>query len=148
MLHLGSIYLVVADINKSIEFYSKLLQMEVSCRNQDRFAQFIFEGHNISIYNPHFDEENPNKVVNIGDYDKEFDLTGVKSAPNNNKFVLNFWIEDLKKEYERIKSLNIASKITNIKYVNARAPYYYFQLKDPDDNIIEVTGVYNDGDLI
>lgn len=147
MLHLGSIYLVVADINKSIEFYSKLLQMEVSCRNQNRFAQFIFEGHNISLYNPHFDEENPNKVVNIGNYDKEFDLTYVTSAPNN-KFVLNFWIEDLKEEYERIISINISSKITNIKYVNAGTPYYYFQLKDPDNNIIEITGVYNEGAVI
>ncbi len=128
LLHLGSIYLVVADINKSIDFYSKLLDIEVSCRNQNRFAEFHFEGHNISMLNPHFDEENPDKIISIGKYDK---------------FVLNFWIEDLQKEYDRIISLNISTKITNIKYFYSRTPYYYFQLKDPDDNIIEITGGYN-----
>lgn len=143
MLHLGSIYLVVADINKSIDFYSNLLQMEVSCRNQNRFAEFIFEGHNISMYNPHFDGENPDKIISIGNYDKEFDLTGTTSAPNKNKFVLNFWIEDLQREYQRIISLNISTKITKIKYLCSKTPYYYFQLKDPDDNIIEITGKYN-----
>jgi len=143
MLHLGSIYLVVADINKSIDFYSKLLDIEVSCRNQNRFAEFHFEGHNISMLNPHFDEENPDKIISIGKYNKEFDFTGVTSAPNKNKFVLNFWIEDLQKEYDRIISLNISTKITNIKYFYSRTPYYYFQLKDPDDNIIEITGGYN-----
>jgi lactoylglutathione lyase len=33
-----------------------------------RFAQFIFEGHNISIMNGRFDTDHPDKVAHKGDY--------------------------------------------------------------------------------
>ncbi len=49
----------------------------------------------------------------------------------------------MKKERERIDELDISSKLTKIKYVNNVSPYYYFQLTDPDENIIEVTGQYS-----
>ena len=48
MLHLGSVYLVVKDFSKSIDFYEKLLSMGVSSKNMERVAQFKFEGRNIS----------------------------------------------------------------------------------------------------
>lgn len=53
---------------------------------------------------------------------------------------MNFWIEDLNEEYERISELNIG-KMTEIKQANST--YYYFQLRDPDNNVIEVTGEYH-----
>jgi len=39
--------------------------------------------------------------------------------------------------------------MSKIKYVCYVAPYYYFQLTDPDGNMIEVTGDYSpeDGEL-
>lgn len=37
-MHLGSIYLIVQDFNKSIQFYEKLLEMPVSAQNMQRFA--------------------------------------------------------------------------------------------------------------
>ena len=70
------------------------------------------------------------------------DLRGKALAPNTHKFVLNFWVEDLKREYERVNSLNISSDLSRIKYVNNVSPYYFFHLTDPDGNIIEVTGSY------
>ncbi len=69
-------------------------------------------------------------------------MKSIALAPNTHKFVLNFWDEDLRKEYERVKSLNISNHLTKIKYVCNVSPYYYFQLDDPDGNIIEVTGDY------
>ena len=48
-MHLGSIYLIVNNFEKSIAFYEKLLEMSVTSRNMDRFAQFIFEGTAILI---------------------------------------------------------------------------------------------------
>jgi lactoylglutathione lyase len=69
-------------------------------------------------------------------------LQSIALAPNTHKFVLNFWDEDLRSEYERVKSLNISDNLTKIKYVYNVSPYYYFQLTDPDDNVIEVTGAY------
>jgi lactoylglutathione lyase len=142
-MHFGSVYLIVNDFEKAIEFYEKLLEIPVTERNMDRFAQFIFEGKNISIMNGHFDILNTSKVIHKGDYDELFDdLHNIALAPNTHKFVLNFWDDDLRKEYSRVKSLNITDKLTRIKYVNNIMPYYYFQLTDPDGNVIEVTGTY------
>lgn len=146
-MHLGSIYLIVNDFEKSIAFYEKLLEMPVTSRNMSRFAQFIFEGHNISIMNGHFDTDHPDKVVHKGEYTDSVDgLKDIALAPNTHKFVLNFWDEDLQKEHERVKGLNISETLTNIKYVCNVSPYYYFQMTDPDGNVIEVTGAYTPKD--
>ncbi|WP_313134718.1 hypothetical protein [Anaerocolumna sp.] len=32
--------------------------------------------------------------------------------------------------------------MSKIKYVNNARPYYYFQLTDPDGNVIEISGQY------
>jgi lactoylglutathione lyase len=48
----------------------------------------------------------------------------------------------LKAEHERIKELGITKNLSKIQYVCNVSPYYYFNLTDPDDNIIEVTGNY------
>lgn len=117
-MHLGSVYLIVNDFQKSIDFYKKILQMPVSAQNMDRFAMFSFEGTCIALMNGHFDTDNPDKVVHKGEYSKFFDdMKSMAKAPNTHKFVLNFWDDDLQKEYERIKGLNITDNLTKIKYV-------------------------------
>lgn len=142
-MHLGSIYLIANHFEAAISFYEQLLEMSVTSRNMDRFAQFVFEGHNISIMNGHFDADHPDKVVHKGDFtDSMDDLKSIALAPNTHKFVLNFWDEDLRKEHERIQLLHLSDHLTKIKYVCNVSPYYYFQLTDPDGNIIEVTGAY------
>jgi lactoylglutathione lyase len=142
-MHLGSIYLIVKDFNKSINFYEKLLEMKVTARNMERFAQFEFEGHNISIMNGYFDNQNPELTIHKGQYTEKFDnLVAISEAKNTHKFVLNFWVEDLEKERERIINLKMSDLVTEIKYINNVMPYYYFQVADPDDNTIEITGKY------
>ena len=142
-MHLGSIYLIVNDFEKTLDFYEKLLEMPVTSKNMSRFAQFIFEGHNISIMNGHFDTDHPDKVAHKGEHSETMDnLLEIALAPNTRKFVLNFWDEDLRSEYERVKELNLSDNLTNVKYVCNVSPYYYFQLTDPDGNVIEVTGGY------
>lgn len=142
-MHLGSIYLIVNDFQKSVNFYEKLLQIPVTKQNMNRFAIFSFEGNCISLMNGHFDAENPDKMVYKGEYSELFDnMKKVALAPNTHKFVLNFWDENLQGEYERIKSIKITDNLTKIKYVCNVVPYYYFQFTDPDGNIIEVTGEY------
>lgn len=143
-MHLGSIYLIVRDFQKSIIFYEKLLQMPVTKKNMDRFAMFDFEGKCIALMNGYFDSENPDKVIHKGEYLEYFDdLETISTLPNSRKSVLNFWDEDLREEYNRVKELDITDNITKIKYVCNISPYYYFQLTDPDGNIIEVTGDYH-----
>lgn len=142
-MHLGSIYLIADNFNESISFYKKLLEIDVTKQNMDRFAMFDFEGKCIAIMNGHFDLNNPDKVVHKGEYNSYFDdLDKITQIPNSRKMVLNFWDEDLSKEYKRVKQLNISDNITKIKYICNASPYYYFQLTDPDGNIIEVTGNY------
>ena len=142
-MHLGSIYLIVNDFEASVHFYEKLLEMPVTSKNMNRFAQFVFEGHNISVMNGHFDTDNPDKVVHKGEYTLSADdLQNIALSQNTHKFVLNFWNEDLRGEHERMRGLNISKNLTPVKYVNAGSPYYYFQLTDPDGNVIEVTGGY------
>ena len=146
-MHLGSIYLIVNDFEKSIIFYEKLLQIPVTKRNMSRFAMFNFDGKCIALMNGHFDVENPDKVIHKGGYSEYFDdLRSIALAPNSRKVVLNFWDEDLLREYERVKKLKITSNLTKIKYVFNVSPYYYFQLTDPDGNVVEITGDYTPRD--
>jgi lactoylglutathione lyase len=126
VLHLGSIYLVVKNFRQSIDFYEKLLSMRMSTINPGVFAEFYFDNQNISIMS----ESNlPGHNTTIND----------TTGHNDHKFVLNFWIPDLSAEYERVKSLNIG-RITNIIQANSR--YYFFNVYDPDGNVIEITGSY------
>jgi len=127
-LHLGSIYLVVKDFRKSIDFYEKLLGIPLAFENKDRFASFQFEGHQICMLNGLFDDN---------DYFREITL-----APNTHKFTFNFCADDLRASHERIKVLGIAEDLSRVKYFCYVAPYYFFTLTDPDGNMIEVTGKY------
>lgn len=52
--------------------------------------------------------------------------------------------DDLRAEYERIRKLDIGRNITDIRYINAGSPYYYFCLQDPDDNTVEITGPFEE----
>jgi len=146
-MHFGSVYLIVNDFEKSILFYEKLLQMPVTKRNMSRFAMFDFDGKCIALMNGHFDVENPDKVIHKGDYSEYFDdMEAIALSSNSHKMVLNFWDEDLFREHTRVEELGITDHLTKIKYVCNVSPYYYFQLTDPDGNVIEVTGDYTPSD--
>lgn len=121
-IHLGSIYLIVRDFEKSISFYEQLLSMNVSTRNcGNKFAEFYFDNKCLALMN-------------------EDSLPGHHYEGGDHKFVLNFWVEDLSKEYCRLKELKIG-EMTEIEKVNEG--YYYFNVFDPDNNVCEITGGYN-----
>lgn len=122
-IHLSSIYLIVRDFEKSITFYEKLLSMTVSTRNcGNKFAEFFFDNKCLALMN-------------------ENNLPGHHYEEGDHKFVLNFWVEDLRKEYNRLKDLNIG-KMTCIEKVHEG--YYYFNIYDPDNNVCEITGGYKE----
>lgn len=123
-LHLGCIYLVVKDFEKSVAFYEKFLNTKVDnrCRSGNKFVKFYVDNKCISLMN-------------------ENNISGHCTDPNSPyKFVMNFWVENLISEYERVKALNIGY-VTDI--LEAYPTYHYFHLTDPDNNIIEVTGGYH-----
>ena len=122
-VHLGSVYLIARDFEASIAFYEKLLSMSVSTRNcGNRFAEFFFDNKCLALMN----EEN---------------LPGHHYVDGDHKFVLNFWVEDLRGEYQRLQGLRIG-KMTKIQKVHEG--YYHFDIYDPDNNVCEITGGYKE----
>ena len=69
----GSVYLIVIDFDKSVSFYEKVLDMEVSATNGKRFAMFHNEGLNLCLMNGYYDDENRNQVITKGDYWEIYD---------------------------------------------------------------------------
>ena len=101
-------------------------------------------GHRSTLHRNYFDAENPDKVTTKGKVYEEYDnCVKIAEMKNTGKVVINLSTNDLKNEYDRICELGIGSKLTEIRYINARNPYYYFSMKDPDDNTIEITGPYD-----
>ncbi len=138
-MKLDTVYIIVNDIEKSTAFYTKLLQEKPLYQNDDRWVQF---SNHIALYNSTYDkkimENKPNDNFNKA-YIENFNED--KGIPKNNIVVLNFEVEDLKYEYMRLKNLCIG-KISELMYVNIHMPYWYFNIIDPDGNVIEITGKY------
>ena len=128
-LHLGSIYLVVKDFEKSVDFYERFFGLEVGgrCRSGNKFVEFYIDGKCISLMNE------SNLIGHCTDLNSPY------------KFVQNYWVEDLALEHRRVKELNIGN-VTEIR--EAYPTYCYFHLTDPDNNIIEITGGYHMNEVI
>lgn len=143
MINYGSVYLVVKDFDGALDFYKKLFQKDVTDQNMTRFAIFNIDGLCLAIYNGLFDINNPDKVATKGQYCEQYDdMTKILDKENCGKIVINLNTDDLRQEYRRISELGIGSEMTEIRYINARMPYYYFSMKDLDGNTIEITGPY------
>lgn len=145
----GSIYLIVRDFDQSVEFYEKVFDMKVSATNGKRFAMFQNEGLNLCLMNGYYDVQHPEQLVTKGQHVPEYDDTDViAKAENTRKVFINLGVEDLDKEFERIKGLNIGTNLTNIRYLNVFSPYWYFTFMDPDGNPIEITGGHKEDESL
>ncbi|MBQ9673007.1 MAG: VOC family protein [Ruminococcus sp.] len=138
-MKLSTIYIIVKDIEKSTEFYRKLLQEEPLYNNDDRWVQF---SNFIALYNKDYDKKfiNDKSSERFNEsYIKDF--VADKGTLENNIVIFNFEVEDLFVEYKRLKDLEIG-KVSDLMYVNVHMPYWYFNIIDPDGNLIEITGKY------
>ena len=145
MIKTGSIYLVVKDFDKSLDFYKQLLEKDVSAQNKTRFAIFNLNGLCFCLMNGYFDAENPEQVITQGKYYEVYDdMVAIAEKENSGKVVINLGTDDLRAEYERIRKLDIGMNITDIRYINAGSPYFYFCLQDPDGNTVEITGPFEE----
>lgn len=146
MITFGTIYIITQDFEGTLEFYKKLFERDVAAQNKTRFACFQIDGLGLSVMNGKFDAAYPEEVVRKGDeYALYDDMEQIAYNPNGGKVVINLCTDDLKKEYHRIKTLGIGTDLTDIRYINAGMPYWYFCLKDLDGNTIEITGNYAEG---
>ena len=137
----GSIYLVVKDFDKSLDFYGKVLDMKVSATNGKRFAMFNNPGLNLCLMNGYYDEQFPEQKETRGpSYDEYDNMSKIANSTNTKKVFINLGVEDLDKEYQRILDLGIGINMTPIRYLNVFSAYWYFTFMDPDGNPIEITG--------
>ena len=137
----GSIYLVVKDFDKALDFYEKVLDMKVSATNGKRFAMFNNPGLNLCLMNGDYDEQFPEQKETRGpSYDEYDNMSKIANSTNTKKVFINLGVEDLDKEYQRILDLGIGINMTPIRYLNVFSPYWYFTFMDPDGNPIEITG--------
>lgn len=137
-MKLSTTYICVNNMEKSLNFYKQLLQQEPLYANDDRWVTFDC-GNFLSLYNKKYDE----KVID--EIDRECfnqayrdDFYKDKGKSLNNIVIFNFEVKDLKSEYHRLKSLNIGN-VSKLMYVNVHRPYWYFNIIDPDGNILEIT---------
>ena len=138
-MKLISTYIETEDFNKSINFYKKVLQIEPIIFCENRWVEFEV-GNKIALYNKKFDEQKIKDNSEIhNNYNKAYinDFNSRKLDRKNNIVTFNFYTENLKNEYERIKELKICN-VSEIMYVNIVEPYYYFTISDPDGNILEI----------
>lgn len=134
-------YISVKDMNKSIAFYEAFLNQKAEVYSENRFVQFTC-GDTIALYNEAFDEELLKQEDVEGHFNEAYlsDFACRQKAVNT-MVTFNYACEDLRYENERLKKLDIGL-LSDIMYVNIKAPYYYFTIKDPDGNELEVTGPY------
>lgn len=136
---LGTMYIIADNIENSVEFYRLLLQEEPLYSNDDRWVQF---SNKIALYNRAYDEKiigrKPSERFNQAYIDDFYKSSG---SHKNNIVVFNFVVDDLKREYQRLKNLNIGD-VSELMYVNIHMPYWYFNIIDPDGNVLEITGRY------
>lgn len=136
---LGTMYIIADNIENSVEFYRLLFQEEPLYSNDDRWVQF---SNKIALYNRAYDEKiigrKPSERFNQAYID---DFYKSSSSHKNNTVVFNFVVDDLKREYQRLKNMNIGD-VSELMYVNIHMPYWYFNIIDPDGNVLEITGRY------
>ena len=138
-MQLISTYIETEDFNKSIEFYKEVLQIEPIVFCEDRWVEFEC-GNKIALYNKKFDEKRIKESDDTSNnYNKAYidDFNKGETNRRNNIVTFNFYTDNLKEEYERIKRLNICD-VSEIMYVNIVDPYYYFNVLDPDGNVLEI----------
>lgn len=141
-MKLGTTYICVSDMEKSLNFYRALLQQEPAFANDDRWVTFDC-GNMLSLYNRRYDEallENHGQVHFNKAYLEIFQQETERTK--NNQVIFNFEVSDLREEYARICALSIR-EVSPLLYVNVHAPYWYFNVLDPDGNILEITGPYH-----
>lgn len=138
-MRLGTTYINVSDMARSLDFYKKLLDREPIGKNCDRWATFDCGGY-ISLYNRKYDEA----LIRSPESHDAFNfayiamLSRKEKEKQNNVVVLNFVVDDLQAEYERIKALGIG-EVSELMYIGVNVPYWYFNVTDPDGNTIEIT---------
>jgi len=146
-MELGSFYIVTKNYHsfkETIEFYKNILEEEPYLYNEARWVEF--KKFKLSVYCEEYDQKLIHEAENI---DKHFnkaylDNFGKEGSLKNNAIIINLYCENLNHEYKRLKKLGI--KVSEFMRVHTTNLYWYFNAYDPNGNVIEITGNYNEED--
>lgn len=79
----------------------------------------------------------------VGFYEQLLQQKGREITPQRwVEFTCGHTLAVLHAEYERLKSLQISS-LSPLYYVSITMPYWYFNITDPEGNVLEITGPYD-----
>lgn len=119
MIKIDNFYFVVEDINKSIDFYTKLLSQKPTNITENRWA----------------DWENENNKIYFGIITKE--ATGDKVRLGNNG-VLGLYTNNIKEAYDLCVEIGAKILYKPEKIPNSIDNYECFAIEDLDGNKIEI----------
>lgn len=119
-MKIDNFYFVVEDINKSIKFYTELLEKEPTNITENRWA----------------DWENENNLIYFGIISTK--ATGDKRILGNNG-VLGLYTKDINKEFEKCKKIGAKILYNPEKIPNSLDNYTCFAIEDLDGNKIEIS---------
>lgn len=119
-MRIDNFYFVVEDINKSIRFYTELLEEEPTNITENRWA----------------DWENENNQIYFGIISTE--ATGDKRILGNNG-VLGLYTKDINKAFEKCKEIGAKILYSPEKIPNSLDNYTCFAIEDLDGNKIEIS---------
>ena len=101
-------YIETDNFEETVNFYEKVFQTKGNIYTKNRWVEFDF-GNKLSIYNRKYDIENIKEDNTNKNYNKEYinNFNIKKEKATNNIIILNFYTDNLKEEFNRIKKLNI-----------------------------------------
>lgn len=120
MIKIDNFYFVVEDINKSINFYTKLFEKEPTNITEDRWA----------------DWENEDNKVYFGIISIE--ATGDRRVISNNG-VLGLYTDNIDKAFNKCKKIGAKILYKPEKIPNSIDNYTCFAIEDLDGNKIEIS---------
>ena len=105
-MELYSTYIETDKFDEVVDFYEKVFQKKGIVYTVNRWIEFDF-GNKLSIYNKLYDEEK----IKSGDFKENYNTAYInnfnieRGEKKNNIITLNFYTDNLNKEYNRIKYL-------------------------------------------
>lgn len=119
-MKIDNFYFVVEDIEKSIQFYSKLLNQMPTNIIEDRWA----------------DWENKNNQIYFGIISRKASESDLIKGTNG---VLGLYTDNIKEAYEKCLNLNAKILYEPEKLPNSLDNYICFAIEDLDGNKIEIS---------
>ena len=144
-MKLACIYINALHFRDTVSFYEQLLQQYGKEVTAQRWVEFSC-GHTLAVLHAEYDAQCVQKEQDVDEHYNDAYVEDCIQTVNqgNDIMVQNYVCEDLQSEYTRLKNLQIGP-LSPLYYVSISMPYWYFNITDPEGNVLEITGPYASG---